>query len=58
MPTRGRTAIGNTFGGRGRIPANITTMSDYYRSGRTSALNPGATVRDSRGRVLSGGAKS
>lgn len=66
MATRGRsatTAIGNTPGGRGRIPSNITTMSQYYRSGRSSALAPGATVRDQSGRrvsstLRSGGSKS
>lgn len=58
MPTRGRTALGNTYGGRGRIPANITTQAGVYRSGRSSAFAPGATIRDARGRVVSGSAKS
>ena len=60
MPTRNRgtTALGNTPGGRGRLPGNIQTQADYYRSGRSSALNPGATVRDQRGKVVSGNAKS
>lgn len=56
MPTRGRTAtgIGNTRGGRGRLPSNIQSMGDYYRSGRASAFNPRGTVRDANGRRLSG----
>lgn len=55
---RPTTRIGNTYGGRGRIGGNIRTQADYYRSGRTSAFNPGATVRNQQGRVVSGGAKS
>ena len=60
--TRGRAAtntrVGNTPGGRGRIPNNIVTQADYYRSGRTSPNAPGATIRDANGRVVSGNAKS
>lgn len=56
--TRG-TTIGNTRGGRGALPANIQTQADYYRSGRSSALNPGGTVRDASGRATNrGGARS
>lgn len=52
------TRVGNTTGGRGPLPGNVRTMSDYYNSGRTSALNPGATVRNQGGKVVSGSAKS
>lgn len=60
MPARNRgVTIGNTRGGRGTIPANIQTQADYYRSGRSSALNPGGTVRGADGRALNrGGARS
>lgn len=58
MATRGKTALGNTYGGRGKLGANIQSMGDYYRSGRSSAFNPGATVRDAQGKVVSGTAKS
>lgn len=50
--------IGNTPGGKGRLPGNIRTMSDYYRAGYSSPSNPGATVRTQGGKVLSGNAKS
>ena len=52
------TKIGNTRGGRGPIPANIKTMSDYYNAGLASPSNPGGTVRNQDGKVLSGSAKS
>ena len=54
MPARGRTAtgIGRTRGGTGAIPANITSQSEYYRSGRSSAFNPRGVVRDATGRAL------
>lgn len=51
---RGRTSIGNTAGGRGRLPNGMTSQAEYYRSGRASAFNPGATVRDANGSVVSG----
>lgn len=54
MPRRGATTIGNTPGGRGPLPAGMTTMSQYYRSGRASALNPRGTVRDQNGARQSG----
>ena len=52
------TKIGNTPGGRGPLPANIKTMSDYYNAGLSSPSNPGATVRNQDGKVVSGSAKS
>ena len=52
------TRLGNTPGGRGTIPSTVRTQADYYRSGRSSALNPGATVRNAQGKVVSGSAKS
>lgn len=50
--------IGNTRGGRGAIPANVQTQADYYRSGRSSAFNPGGTVRDAKGNATNRGARS
>lgn len=50
--TRG---IGYTSGGRGPLPSNIVTQSDYYNSGRGSALNPMGAVRDSSGKTLKSG---
>lgn len=61
MPARRGRTIGNTAGGRGPIPSTVRNQADYYRSGRSSAFNPGGTVRDSTGRRVSGtrgGAKS
>ena len=57
MARRG-TSIGNTPGGRGAIGTNIRSQADYYRSGRSSALNPGAMVRSQDGTVLSGKSSS
>lgn len=62
MARRGN-AVGNTRGGRGPLGTTIRNQGDYYRSGRSSAFSPGATVRDAGGNAIPftgsrGGAKS
>lgn len=57
MATRART-IGQTAGGKGRIPGNVRTQSDYYKSGRSSAFNPGGVVRDASGNATNRSGKS
>ena len=57
MAKRAKT-IGQTTGGRGKLPGNIQTQSDYYKSGRSSALNPGGVVRDATGKATNRSGKS
>lgn len=57
MAKRAKT-IGQTTGGRGKLPGNIKTQADYYNSGRSSAFNPGGTVRNAAGNATNRGGKS
>lgn len=49
--TTGR-AIGNTAGGRGPLPQGMTTMGQYYGTGRASAFDPDASIRGSDGKTV------
>lgn len=57
MAKRAKT-IGQTRGGKGRLPGNIQTQADYYNSGRSSAFNPGGVVRNAAGQATNRSGKS
>lgn len=44
-------SIGKTAGGRGPLPQGMTTMGQYYNSGRASAFDPNASIRGSDGKT-------